>query len=109
MKHLAFFLPTVVLGLSPLVAAAGPHGGGEHGRGHGHGHGHGYTQAYWDGPCKVERKFRPNGGYKEERKCRGAAYAVAAPMAVVLPAPVIVAAPVMVEPGIVIQGTVRIR
>ncbi len=106
MKHLAILFPALVLGLSPLVAAADPHWGGHQGQGRGHG----YTQAYWAGPCKIERKFRPDGSHKEERKCRGVqAYAAASPTAVVLPAPVMVAAPVMIEPGIVIQGTIRIR
>lgn len=28
-------------------------------------------EEYWDGNCKVERKWKKNGGYKEERKCKG--------------------------------------
>lgn len=35
-------------------------------------HGREYKQEYWDGNCKVERKFKKDGGYKEERKCKGA-------------------------------------
>ena len=38
-------------------------------------------QEYWDGPCKVERKWEGNGEYKEERKCRGGRhYAASAPV-----------------------------
>lgn len=103
MTHPAAVLSLLVLGLSPLLAAADARGG-ERGRGHG------YTQVHWDGPCKIERKFRPDGSHKEERKCRGPqARNAAGPVAVVLPAPVIVAAPVMVQPGIVIQASVHMR
>lgn len=28
-------------------------------------------EEYWDGNCKVERKWERNGDYKEERKCKG--------------------------------------
>lgn len=28
-------------------------------------------EEFWDGNCKVERKWEKNGEYKEERKCRG--------------------------------------
>ena len=38
-------------------------------------------QEYWDGPCKVERKWEGNGEYKEERKCRGGGhYRTSAPV-----------------------------
>ena len=44
---------------------------------HGHGHDRGhdrasYEEEYWDGHCKVERKWERDGDYKEERKCKGA-------------------------------------
>lgn len=83
----------------------------------GHGHGHGGKQEYWDGNCKVERKWH-HGEMHEKRKCRGpapAAVYVAPPQPVyVAPAPVVVQpAPVFVqpaiEPGLVIQGTVRLK
>ena len=32
---------------------------------------HGHKEEYWDGHCKVERKWKKNGEYKEKRKCRG--------------------------------------
>ena len=30
-----------------------------------------YKEEFWVGNCKIERKWEPNGGYKEERKCEG--------------------------------------
>lgn len=42
------------------------HHGHGHGRGHGRGHG---KEEYWDGNCKVERKWH-HGEYEEKRKCR---------------------------------------
>lgn len=41
--------------------------------GHGHGRKHkggDYKEEYWDGHCKVERKWKGNGEFKEERKCK---------------------------------------
>ncbi len=29
-----------------------------------------YKEEFWDGRCKVERKWERNGDYKEERKCK---------------------------------------
>ncbi|MBO9328127.1 hypothetical protein A6B37_08805 [Achromobacter sp. HZ01] len=62
-------------------------------------HGGKYKQEYWDGNCKVERKWKRNGDYKEERKCK-------APRPVVYPA---YPQPVYPQPGVVIQGTAVIR
>jgi surface antigen len=46
----------------------------ENGHGHRrHGHYEG-KEEYWDGDCKVERKWKKNGDYKEERKCKGHGY-----------------------------------
>lgn len=28
-------------------------------------------QEFWDGPCKIEREWKKNGDFKEERKCEG--------------------------------------
>ncbi|MBP8901311.1 MAG: hypothetical protein KBF24_05400 [Thiobacillaceae bacterium] len=30
-----------------------------------------YKEKYWDGPCKIEREQKRDGGYKEERECKG--------------------------------------
>lgn len=30
-----------------------------------------HKEEFWDGPCKVEREWKKNGDFKEERKCRG--------------------------------------
>jgi hypothetical protein len=29
-----------------------------------------YKEEFWDGNCKIERKWERNGDYKEERKCK---------------------------------------
>ena len=29
-----------------------------------------HKEEYWDGHCKVERKWKKNGEYKEKRKCQ---------------------------------------
>lgn len=29
-----------------------------------------HKEEYWDGHCKVERKWKKNGDFKEERKCK---------------------------------------
>lgn len=64
---------------------------GRHGHGHGNGHrnhlghdvdrydgrgpgnphrqGGSRKEVYWDGPCRVERKWDSHGGYKEKRRC----------------------------------------
>ena len=39
--------------------------------GHGRRHHREMKEKYDDGHCKVERKWKRNGDYKEERKCRG--------------------------------------
>ncbi len=46
----------------------------KNGKGHGPSgwRGGDWKEEYWDGACKVERKWRKDGGYKEERKCNGA-------------------------------------
>jgi hypothetical protein len=50
-------------------------------------------EEYWDGNCKVERKWERDGEYKEERKCRGDDYAeptsgvvISLPPVVIIPA-----------------------
>lgn len=99
MKKTSIPLLVAALLLAPALAAADPHKGGKHGHG-------AHKQEYWDGNCKVKRKFKKNGDYKEERKCHGEAYGPgpAYAPAYAVPAPVLVPAP-----GIVIQGTVRLN
>lgn len=43
---------------------------GGHGRKGRHG-GHEHKEEYWEGKCKVERKWKKNGEFKEERNCKG--------------------------------------
>ncbi|MGR4871080.1 hypothetical protein ACIPRI_19710 [Variovorax sp. LARHSF232] len=91
---------------TPLVAAADPY---KDESGHGkrkHGHRE-YKEEYWDGNCKVERKWEKGGEYKEERKCKGG-HAHYGPAPAYVPAPVYVPAPA-VEPGVVIHGTIRVK
>lgn len=91
--------------IAPTLALADP----PHGRGPGKGHGPGHKETYWDGPCKIERKWKKNGDFDEKRKCKDGGpvgYApVPAPAYVPVPVPVY---PVQREPGVVIQGTVRL-
>lgn len=73
--------------------------------GHGERHYEGYyggdhKQEYWDGNCKVERKWEGNGDYKEERKCEGPRYVQPGGEGYI---------EYPVVPGIVIQGTAVIR
>jgi len=54
-----------------------------------------YKETYWDGPCKIERKWKSNGEYKEKRKCKGG-YAVMPPAVMYQPAPALVISPQVV-------------
>lgn len=67
-----------------------------HGRKGRHG-GHDYKEEYWDGRCKVERKWKKNGEFKEERKCKG--HAARAPRYEYEEAPVYHRPP----PGVIVQ------
>lgn len=68
-KTLALASLALAIGLATPLATADPdkdesgHGRKRHGRE--------YKEEYWDGNCKIERKWKRNGDYKEERKCRG--------------------------------------
>lgn len=91
------FLRATLLSAALGLLATAPalaHDDDHPGRGHGHKHGHhkhekhkhkhkhdrhdddrdhaSYEEEYWDGHCKVERKWERDGDYKEERKCKGA-------------------------------------
>ena len=72
---------------------------------------HGHKEEYWDGHCKVERKWKKNGEYKEKRKCRSdrpVVYQQPRPVYVAPPPP----PPVVVRPArpeIVISPQIVIR
>ena len=96
-------LPSLLLTL-PLTVLADPW---KDESGHGKGRGHDrreYKEEYWDGNCKVERKFKKNGEYKEKRKCKAPRHGYHEAAPVYVPAP----PPIIVEPGVTIHGTVRI-
>ena len=42
---------------------------------HHHYQGHGGKQVFYDGNCRIERKWNGHGGYKEDVKCRPPAHA----------------------------------
>lgn len=67
MKKPAMSLLLVALASVSSIASADSWKG-ESGKGR---HGREYKQEFWDGHCKVERKFKKNGDFKEERKCKG--------------------------------------
>lgn len=104
MKNIrALLLPTILLAL-PLTALGDPW---KDESGHGKGRKHDrkeHKEEYWDGHCKVERKWDKHGEYKEERKCKSPRHGYYEPEPVYVPAP----PPVVVQPGITIHGTVRI-
>lgn len=72
---------------SPAALAHGDHDDDHrHGPGHGHGHGHGHKkhghkEEFWDGNCKVERKWK-HGEYEEKRKCHAPKPVAVAPQPV---------------------------
>ncbi len=69
-------------------------------RGHGRKHSREYKEEFWDGNCKVKRKWEKDGGYEEERKCEGRDER-RGHVVVVQPAPVVVYPPWMVvEQGV---------
>ena len=53
----------------PVVLIATPLSSQAHDRHHHH-HKREHKEEYWDGQCKIERKWKKNGEYKEKRKCR---------------------------------------
>ena len=57
----------VPLALASLSAPVWAHADDHHGRRH---HRKEYKEEYWGGQCKIERKWKKNGEYKEKRKCR---------------------------------------
>ena len=53
----------------PVALVAAPSTSFAHDHGHRHHHKHNHKEEHWDGQCKVERKWKKNGEYKEKRKC----------------------------------------
>ncbi len=79
----------VPLALASLSAASWAHDDDDHRHRH---HRKAHKEEYWDGHCKVERKWKHNGEYKEKRKCRDRPVVYHAPQPVyVAPQPVYVA------------------
>jgi hypothetical protein len=104
MKNLHFLLVSVLLATFSLNAAADSWKDERgHGRGHKQGHRE-YKEEYWDGNCKVEREYKKNGHYKEERKCHKSPPSHNGSVVVHILTP----QPVVVEPGITIHGTIKI-
>lgn len=74
LKRTCLFALFASLAVGPMSAAYADRDKDESGHGR---HKHGkreYKEEYWDGNCKVERKYKSNGDYKEERKCKGPRY-----------------------------------
>lgn len=65
MKNMLKSMLLLALASSSALAVADPWKN-ESGKGR---HGREYKQEYWDGNCKVEKKWE-KGEYKEERKCK---------------------------------------
>ena len=59
---LSLCIPAALIA-TPLTSLAHDHG-------HHHHHKREHKEEYWDGQCKVERKWKKNGEYKEKRKCQ---------------------------------------
>ena len=76
---------------------------------HRHKHRKEYKEEYWDGHCKVERKWKKNGEYKEKRKCQDRpVYYAPQPVYSAPPPPVVVHRPARPE-AIVISPQIVIR
>lgn len=74
MKYFSTILAALLCGtLSTTLYADPPEGRGW--KKHGKHSRHERKEEYWDGNCKVERTWKRNGDYKEERKCKNRRYA----------------------------------
>jgi hypothetical protein len=71
---------------------------------HRHKHKPGHKEVFWDGNCKVERKYQKHGRVKEKRECRPDVVYMQPQVVHRAPPP-----PVMVEPGVVIHGSGTVR
>ena len=89
----------------PIALIATPLTSQAHDHRHHHHHKREHKEEYWDGQCKVERKWKSNGEYKEKRKCEQPRHAHREPRPVyVQPQPVYVQPPaVVISPQIVIR------
>jgi hypothetical protein len=100
------FLLTLALSAAALPLQALAHDDHGHGRHH---HKPGHKEVFWDGPCKVERKYQKHGKVKEKRECRpDVVYVQPQPHVHHAPQPVVVH-PVVVQPGVVIHGSGTVR
>lgn len=91
----------IALITTPLTSRAHDHR-------HHHHHKREHKEEYWDGHCKVERKWKSNGEYKEKRKCKNRPAAYHAPHPVYMAPP----QPVYVTPqpqGLVIDSRIVLR
>ena len=98
---LSLCIPAALIA-TPLTSLAHDHG-------HHHHHKREHKEEYWDGQCKVERKWKKNGEYKEKRKCRDRPVVYQQPQPVYMAPP---PPPVMVRPArpeIVISPQIVIR
>ncbi|WP_373377092.1 hypothetical protein [Cupriavidus nantongensis] len=92
----ALLVLPIVLGTASFSVQADPWKD-ESGHGYGRKHkGGDYKEEYWDGRCKVERKWEKSGEFKEERKCKDRPAAYHPPGAVYYPEPAIVISPQVV-------------
>lgn len=95
---LPLLMNALLLAFTPAAVADDDEDEGGNGRYRGHER----EEEFWDGNCKIERKWKKNGDYKEKRKCKGSrapAYVQPAQPAVVYPPWMVVqqGAPVYVE------------
>ncbi len=81
MRSILVGIIAAMLVAAPAAAHPGKHKGGKN-----------WKETYYDGNCKVERKYNP-GGYKEKVDCGPPARYVHPAPVVVAPAPVVVAPP----------------
>jgi surface antigen len=99
-KSIAFPATLFLISFGFMPGAMADH---DHGKGHGHGHGHKHKahehkEEYWEGNCKIERKWEKDGDYKEKRTCKDVVVRQAQPVAI-QPVTVIYPPWVVVEQG----------
>lgn len=61
---------SIALCAAPLTSWADDGDHHRHEKSHKHRH-HERKEVFWDGHCKVERKWKNDGRYKEKRECKG--------------------------------------